>query len=233
MLNLIFAESALETIPESLWNHPSIINRAKALGKNPKDTLLDRSYHHRAMLQLIDGEKRGRPDIIHFALLEALGTPLNREGLLRIYIHTVSDHIISIDPEVRLPRNYDRFVGLVGQLYKEGKVPVTGRPLLTVRKGFLNDVLLEIKPSYVLMFSRKGKAKTLGDAVEVLSEKNNSLAIIGAFPHGNFSDETVKLADMSVSIDPEMLEAWTVTSRVIYEFEKHIGLPEIRWKKEQ
>lgn len=232
MLNLIFAESALETVPKPLWNHPSVVKRAKALGKKPGETLLDRTYHHRAMLRLEDGTKRGRPDIVHFALLEALGTPLNREGLLRVYVHAIGNNIISIDPEVRLPRNYDRFVGLIEQLYREGKVPLSGQPLLKVRRGVLKDLVSEIKPSYIMVFTRKGEPKTLEDAVKVLSERSNSLAIIGAFPHGHFSDETVELADLSVSIDPEMLEAWTVTSRVIYEFEKHIGLQERRWKKE-
>ncbi len=231
MLNLIFAESALETVPRSLWNHPSVLKRAKALGKKPGETLLDRTYHHRAMLRLKDALKRGRPDIIHFALLEALGTPLNKEGLLRVYVHAVDSHIITIAPEVRLPRNYDRFVGLIEQLYKENKVPLSGQPLLKVRRGVLKDIISEINPSYIMVFTRKGEPKILKDAVEILSKRSNSLIIIGAFPHGHFSDETVEMADLCVSIDPEILDVWTVTSRVIYEFEKHIGLQEKRLKR--
>lgn len=230
MLDLLLAESALETVPKQLWSHPSVVKRAKSLGKKPGETLLDRTYHHRAMIHLENDKKRGRPDIAHFSLLEALGTPLNREGLLRVHIHTVDDHVIYIDPKVRLPRNYDRFVGLIEQLYKEGKVPTKGQPLLRLEKGSLKDVLSEIRPSYVIAFTRKGEAKTLESAVGTLSEKNTA-AIVGAFPHGHFSEETTKLADLTVSIDPEMLEAWTVTSRVIYEFEKLIGLPERRWEK--
>jgi len=34
------------------------------------------------MKKLRESEKRGRPDIVHFALLEALGSPLNKEILL-------------------------------------------------------------------------------------------------------------------------------------------------------
>jgi len=231
MLNLLLAESALETVPKPLWSHPSVVKRARALSKKPGETLLDRTYHHRAMVRLENGERRGRPDIVHFSLLEALGTPLNREGLLRVYVHTIDDHVISIDPRVRLPRNYDRFVGLIEQLYKEGKVPVRDRPLLKLRRGSLEDMISEIGPSYVMAFTRKGEPKTLESAMKVLSEQENPVAVIGAFPRGHFSGETVKLADLSVSIDPEMLEAWTVTSRAIYEFERLMGLPERRWEK--
>jgi rRNA pseudouridine-1189 N-methylase Emg1 (Nep1/Mra1 family) len=65
-----------------------------------------------------------------------------------------------------------------------------------------------------------------------LQEQESLAAFIGAFPHGHFSEETKKLADMSVSIDPMPLEAWTITSRVIYEFERVRGLPEKRWGKQ-
>ena len=133
MLSLLFVESALETVPQPLWNHPSVTKRAKTLNKKPSETLLDRTYHHRAMIRLKNNYRRGRPDILHFALLEALGSPLNKEGLLRVYVHTVDDHIISVDPKVRLPRNYDRFVGLIEQLLREDKVPVVGQPLLELR----------------------------------------------------------------------------------------------------
>ena len=231
MLNLLLAEAALETVPKPLWNHPSVAKRAKALCKKPGETLLDRSYHHHAMVRLEDDMQRGRPDIVHFALLEALGTPLNKEKLLRVYVHTVDNHVIYIDPQVRLPRNYDRFVGLVEQLYKKGKVPVKGHPLLKLKEESLENLISEIKPSYVIAFTRKGEMKTLKDAMRPFLGQGNFVAIIGAFPQGHFSSETIKLADTSVSIDPEMLETWIVTSRVIYEFERLVGLPEKRCNK--
>ena len=231
MLNLLFAEAALETVPKPIWNHPSVVMRAKVLGKEPGETLLDRSYHHRAMIRLKNNEKRGRPDILHFALLEALGTPLNREGMMQVYVHTIDNHIIYVNPKVRLPRNYDRFVGLIEQLYKEGEVPVQGQPLLRLRKGSLEDTMSKIKPSFVVAFTSKGEAKIPEDAIRPFLGQLNPAAIIGAFQHGHFSDKTTQLADATVSIDPEMLDAWTVTSRVLYEFERLIRLPEKRWNR--
>jgi rRNA small subunit pseudouridine methyltransferase Nep1 len=225
MLTLIFVESALETIPKSLLKNRFIKHYAEERGKSPEFVLLDRSYHHAAMKALKDSEKRGRPDIVHFALLEALGSPLNKEGLLQVYVHTFSDYVITIAPETRLPRNYNRFIGLMEQLFKFKKIPPTGHALLTIKKQNLPQLLQTVKPSYVLAFSRKGKKCTFEDAVSKLSSKKKPVAIIGGFPHGHFSENTSKLADETVAIDPEMLETWTVTSRLIYEYERVISLP--------
>jgi len=228
LLTLILAESALETIPKSLWKHSSIIRYTEKRGKHPEFILLDRSYHHAAMKTLKDSEKRGRPDIIHFALLEALGSPLNKERLLQVYVHTFSDYVITVASETRLPRNYNRFVGLMEQLFEFKKIPPTTQPLLTVKKQSIPQLLKTIKPTYVLAFSRKGSTCTLEDAVTKLSNKEKPVAIIGGFPHGHFSRQTVELTDETVAIDPEMLETWTVTSRLIYEYERAISLPRKR-----
>ena len=231
MLNLILAEAALETIPKKLLSHPSVVKWAKGVGKMPERALLDRSYHHRAMLTLEDSLKRGRPDIVHFSLLEALGTPLNKEGLLRTFVHTIGNRLIYVKPETRLPRNYNRFVGLIEQLFRENRVPEHGQMLLKLRKGGLKDLLDEIKPSYALAFSRLGKPKTLHEVMCSLVKMEKPLVIVGAFPKGHFSEETIKLTNELVSIDPEVLNAWTVTSRIIYVYERLVGLPEKRLEK--
>ncbi|RLG20801.1 hypothetical protein DRN72_04605 [Methanosarcinales archaeon] len=57
-------------------------------------TLLDSSYHHKAMRMLENPDKRGRPDIVHFCLLEALGSPLNVDGKLSTVVHTYDGKII-------------------------------------------------------------------------------------------------------------------------------------------
>jgi rRNA small subunit pseudouridine methyltransferase Nep1 len=230
MLHIIFAETALETVPIQLWNHPSVVKRAKLLHKKPQDMLLDRSYHHHAMFRLPKAAKRGRPDIIHFSLLQALGSPLNKARLVKLFIHTIDDFVISVDSRVRLPRNYDRFVGLIEQLFKEKQVPVTSSPLLELRSGTLTTILSTIQTPYIVSLTRIGKKKSLNRIIKNISQKINPVIIIGAFPRGHFSDKIVELADISVAIDPEMLETAIITSRVIYEYEKHIGLSELRWK---
>ena len=225
MLILVLAEAAIETVPETLWSHPAGRRHSKRQRKPPKQLLLDRSLHHAAMRRLDDDLKRGRPDITHFALLEALGSPLNREGLLQTYVHTNKDYTITVNPSARLPRNYNRFIGLIEQLFQQQKVPTEGETLLRLEPKTLQQLLAEAKPDYVLAFSREGKPKTIQDAVSVLESKQRPAVIVGGFPHGHFSETTTKLADEVVCVDSEMLEAWTMTSRAIYEYEQTLSLP--------
>lgn len=183
------------------------------------------------MKMLDENEKRGRPDIVHFALLEALGSPLNKERLLQTYVHTINDQAITIKPETRLPRNYDRFVGLMEQLFELGRGPPTGEALLKLEPKTLPQLLQEIDATHTVAFSRRGAPHTLLEVILRLSDEKRPLVIVGAFPHGHFSETTSKLADDVVRIDPEMLEAWTITSRVIYEYERTISLPKKRLKR--
>jgi rRNA small subunit pseudouridine methyltransferase Nep1 len=225
LLILILAEAAIETIPEYLWSHPAVRHHSKRQGKPPKQLLLDRSLHHSAMRRLNDNLKRGRPDITHFALLEALGSPLNRERLLQNYVHTNKDYIITINPSTRLPKNYNRFIGLMEQLFQQQKVPLEGETLLRLEHKTLQQVLDEVNADYVLGFSREGKPKTMHEAVSGLQSKHRLVLLVGGFPHGHFSKTTIKLADEVVCVDSEMLEAWTIVSRAIYEYERAVSLP--------
>ena len=231
MLTLVLTESALEPIPRSLWKHPLIKRHAKKQRKHPRFLLLDRSYHDAAMKSLKDCEKRGRPDIVHFALLEALGTPLNKEGYLRIYVHTINDHVVQVNPEVRLPKNYTRFVGLFEQLFQLRRIPHAGPALLLLERKNLDQLLQDIECDYVLAFSTKGSRGKLDETIRKLQARERPSVLIGGFAHGHFSETTAKLADEIVCVDPEMLEAGVVTSRVIYDYERAISLPTKRLSK--
>jgi rRNA small subunit pseudouridine methyltransferase Nep1 len=182
------------------------------------------------MKRLDNNMKRGRPDITHFALLEALGSPLNKEGLLQVYVHTVKDYVITVNSTARLPKNYNRFIGLIEQLFQQGQVPTDKEPLLTLEQKTLKQLLTETKTDHVLAFSKKGKPKTIQDAVSVLHQKQRPAVVVGGFPHGHFSETTAQLLDEVVCVDPEMLETWTMTSRIIYEFERTFSIPAKRLK---
>jgi rRNA small subunit pseudouridine methyltransferase Nep1 len=230
MLTLIIAESALETIPESIWNHPTIRKLSKTRRRPPSLILLDRSYHHAAMKKLENNEKRGRPDIVHFALLEALGSPLNKEKSLTTYVHTIQDVTIQVNREARLPRNCSRFVNLLEQLFETRRVPPNKdeKPLLILKQQTLTQLIKEAKPSHLVALTRTGKPRTLEDTISDLAKTDNACVLVGGFPKGHFSNEVTKMADETVCIDSEMLETWTVVSRVVYEFERALSLPKKR-----
>lgn len=58
-----------------------------------------------------------RPDIAHQCLLMLFDSPLNRAGLLQVYIHTENNVLIEINPQTRIPRTFKRFAGLMGIMH--------------------------------------------------------------------------------------------------------------------
>jgi rRNA small subunit pseudouridine methyltransferase Nep1 len=224
MLNLLFVETSLELVPRKIAHHPSVTRNAKREGKNPEEVLLDRSLHHHAMLSLPEVEKRGRPDIIHFCLLEALGSPLNKAGKLKPLVHTLNGDLLDISPELRLPRDCYRFKSLIEQLFAVGRVPPEGEPLIILTRKNLSEVKKGVNPSRTIALTSHGKSRKLSDFCLDLSAEPNPLVLLGSYPNGAMREETLKEADDTISIYPEALEAWVVTSRLVYEYEKAIGL---------
>lgn len=49
-------------------------------------------------------------------LLTLLDSPLNKAGLLQVYIHTTKGVLIEVNPHIRIPRTFKRFSGLMGAL---------------------------------------------------------------------------------------------------------------------
>lgn len=239
MLTLILAESSIERVPKQLTEHPSVIAQARKRAKPSASLILDRSYHHSGMRMLENQdrsqsfEKRGRPDIVFHVLLQVLGSPLNREGLLRTYVHTTENRVIEIEPQIRLPRNYDRFVGLLEQLYERGSVPAGERPLLKIRDCPLPRLVEESGASMTIAFTTVGKPTSMKDACSLMIGTSAPVVLIGGFAHSHFEQSTTDIADHIFSVDREPLDAWVVAARLVYEYECGIKLPEKRLRVSQ
>lgn len=220
MLCLVLAEAALELIPQELWTHPSVVRSAERIGKPPREILLDRSYHHRAMLALTNHVRRGRPDIVHLSLLSALDSPLNSEALLQIFVHTCNNQIIYVNPVTRLPKNYDRFKGLIEQLFLLGKVPKKGPSLMHLENGSLSSIIRRVTPKAIIAFSKFGRYVAPHHLYKDFILNDVLVVVVGAFPRGPLSAPLLNLATDVISIDKDSLTAWTVTSRLIYDYER-------------
>jgi len=224
VLSLIIAESSIELVPNELVDHPAILNWAHRKRKDPHSLILDQTYHHSAILRLGPrGTGRGRPDIPHFSLLLALGSPLNLTGGLRCYVHTRDNNIIKVDSEARLPRNTDRFTSLLEQLYQEKTVPPTGRPLMSIKPGSLGDLLSEIS-GVVIALTTKGLPKRIDEVASRLAELHTPVLLVGGFPKGHFSKDALSKVKESYRIHHQGLEAWTVVARAIYDYERATAL---------
>ncbi|MCP4760880.1 MAG: hypothetical protein GY870_03800 [archaeon] len=131
MLYLFLVDSALEIIPKSIKTHQSIGKNIKRYGDGGR--LLDMSLHHSAMRTLKNHASRGRPDIVHHFLVDALASPCNKWNMLRIFIHTRNDEyqnkMLEINPFMRPPKSYHRFKGVFYNLLKENviKIPLTDK----------------------------------------------------------------------------------------------------------
>ena len=218
------AEAALERIPEELWKHPAVVRYAARRRKPPGEMLLDVSYHYAAMRGLSEREKRGRPDIVHFSLLEALGSPLARHGLLEVYVHSREGVSIHLSAGTRLPRNYDRFLGLIEQVLKNGRAPETGEPLLITSEQSLSRLMDGLGGSKSFLLREKAPHFSLRRLGEAVHDAGEAVILVGGFPHGDFSRETLSLADVECSVYSESLEAWTIVSRTLCALEELHGL---------
>ncbi|GIY00948.1 ribosomal RNA small subunit methyltransferase NEP1 [Caerostris extrusa] len=81
-----------------------------------KDHELLNSEDHISMLKKRKDGKLCRPDITHQCLLMLFDSPLNRAGLLQVFIHTEKNILIEINPQTRIPRTFKRFAALMVQL---------------------------------------------------------------------------------------------------------------------
>ncbi len=228
-LTLIIAEAALELVPREIWHHELVKKHARKRGKKPWEIILDKSLHYRAMLNLPQHHKRGRPDIVHFCLLEALGSPLNKRGLLRVFVHTIDNRVISVDPATRIPRHYYRFVGLMEQLLVEGRVPPgSEKPLMRCERMTFPQLLEELGIEVSVLMHESGERVGLGELGRWLSEEmlrgRRVAVVVGGFPHGDFTEETLSCVDRRVSIFDEVLDSWVVTSRVLAAVELALGV---------
>ena len=220
MLSLVIAESALELVPKELQRHNSVIASARRFNKKPSEVLLDISWHFAAMKGIKNEIKRGRPDLVHFSLLEACSIPLYFENKLNVFVHTIDDKVISLGQNVRLPKSYHRFIGLVEKLYATGRIEENNNTLLEIKEMNFGNLIKKINPKQTIALSSKGIKSSYQKVAEEIND--NTCLIVGGFSKGQFSDRNKDYFNKIVLVDKNPLEAHIIISRVLYEYEKRI-----------
>lgn len=220
MLSLVIAEASLELIPKELYSHNAVTSYCRKMGKKPSEVLLDNSWHFGAMKNLKNEIKRGRPDIVHFCLLEACTIPLYEEDELSVYVHTIDDKVIMIGEQVRLPKSYHRFAGIMEQLFLEKIIRANGKSLFEMQNMTFSELIDKIEPDQVIGLSSEGKQSSYEEAAKRFTDE--TCLVIGGFPKGEFFDSTKKRIDSMISVDLTPLEAHVVVARTLYEYEKTI-----------
>ena len=220
MVSLIISESSLELIPLELEDHPSVVSHARKLGKYPSDILLDNSWHFAAMKGIKNEIKRGRPDLVHFSILEATTIPLYLQNKLNLFVHTIDDKVIHFGKNVHLPKSYHRFEGVIEKLYQEKKIISNNELLLELKDQTFLELISEINPPKIIGFSTEGQLSSYEKIAAQISD--NSCIVLGGFQKGHFSDSIQnKITDL-YSVGDESFEGHVVASRILYEYEKTI-----------
>jgi rRNA small subunit pseudouridine methyltransferase Nep1 len=222
-LVLVLGEASLETAPAEILNHPIMLREARRRRLDPRYIILDRARHHGAMLGL--SPKRGRPDITHVSILLAQNSTLNKAGLLRTYVHTINDLVISVHPGMRPPRSYNNFIGLMTQLFRHGKVPPGGEALMRIEGRGLEQIVRAENPSRIyLLDDARGVGTNAWDFANTVIKDVVPMVIVGAFPHGEFEEKTYFIADRVIKLGNEAMDTQWVLCRVITMIEWAMGL---------
>ncbi|KAJ8080841.1 18S rRNA pseudouridine methyltransferase [Marasmius tenuissimus] len=158
-----------------------------------KYTLLNCDDHQGILAKTGRDIADARPDITHQCLLTLLDSPLNKAGLLQVYIHTAKGVLIEVNPHVRIPRTFKRFSGLMVQLLH--KLSIRGvngsEKLLKVVK---NPVVDHFPPNtYKITLSGDAPIKRLSTYLPTLPETHNIAVFVGAMARGkdDFADAHV------------------------------------------
>ncbi|MHA1786019.1 MAG: 16S rRNA methyltransferase [Candidatus Helarchaeota archaeon] len=226
MIILILVDTSLELIPVEICKVKAIKKEAERKNKKTRHVLLDSARHRPFMVnyKLKNKDKRGRPDILHRFLLFALGTEASKENKIKIFVHTLFNRTFEVKNDLRLPRNYTRFVGLMEQLLVKKKIPLQGEPLIQLKKQTLSELIDEINPTKVILLSEKGSLVKINDYLNGLPnlEENKYVFLIGGFAFGEFSEEISEISDETISLSKIPLSSTVTCAKLIINYENLI-----------
>ena len=220
MLRLIIADAELQTVPENMARDRAIRNIAEKNHKKPTEMLLDSNYMHTTIDKYFPGEsnRRGRPDIIYIFLEVAMESILNKNKMLDVYVHTRGNYIIHINSETKLPRSYNRFQGLIEDLFKKRSINYNGNELLSMREGAIIPFLKNLDGKTVAL-SPEGTSSSLSAIIN----QDNLNVIIGGFSQGDYISDIYGNFP-AYKIFNEELTIWSVGMEVISQYERYASL---------
>ncbi|GKT32317.1 Ribosomal biogenesis, methyltransferase, EMG1/NEP1 like protein, partial [Aduncisulcus paluster] len=113
--------------------------------KNGKYVMLTADMNPSTLSKATSNPSIVRPDILFDTVKALLDSPLNKAGLLQVFIRTYSGVLIKVDPSIRIPRTEKRFYGLLTQLLHKRHIRAAAGStvLLQVIK---NDIKEQIPP---------------------------------------------------------------------------------------
>jgi len=165
-----------------------------------------------------------RPDIAHQCLLTLLDSPLNKAGLLSVFVRTARGVLIEVNPQIRIPRTYPRFAGLMVQLLAKLSIRAVGssEKLLNVIRNPVTDHL-PVGARRVAMSADGPRVRLADWAAEHRQTRGDGPVVffVGAIAHGADDFEG---AEERLSVSEYALSASTVCSRICHVYEDLWGV---------
>lgn len=127
-----------------------------------------------------------RPDIIHEALLQIMGSRLCMAGGVQaIYIKTVQGVLIKVEPHTHIPKTLGPFCAMMSQLLQKLSIKARGKgeKLLRLVENPVTKYLPLNSHIIGLSFSSK-KAVRIRDYIGNISNDQSLVFVVGAMAHG-------------------------------------------------
>ena len=163
-----------------------------------------------------------RPDILHQCMLILLDSPLNKAGLLKLYVRTEAGVLIDVSPQIRIPRTFRRFSGLMAQLLHKLSIRASNGPhkLLKVIKNPVTDHLPPNCRTFLL--SVTGRLVSMPELVPTIPDDRPVVFICGAMAHGKVEPEYA--TDDCLAISEYPLSGAAALGRLCAAFENKFGV---------
>jgi rRNA small subunit pseudouridine methyltransferase Nep1 len=219
---IILEEASLELVPKKYWAYESCKLFESRFGVPPESQILDDNFHHEIIEKLPRKEKRGRPDVVHFALLDVMSTPAYQENIIQPIIHTINNETILVGERVRVPRTELRFNGVMSKILRSQQGIAEKNLFQDDGEKETRELLKSLDADEVFCLTSQGVLKDLRNFVSShKGEKTSATAwIVGGFARGHFAEEVKGLASDLISISDRPLAAHVVTARLSYELER-------------
>lgn len=187
-----------------------------------KPEIINCDDHYKIIKSMKKKLEEFRPDIIHQCLLNLFDSPLNKAGLLQVYVHTNKNIVIEINPKTRIPRTFKRFSGLFTQLLLKNEINYVNEDnnkneiLLKVLNTKLENLVSDVPK---ILLSEKGR---LVDICTYCKNIDNNLKnkkskdicfIIGTNPKGDI-DPLIKYNDDCISISSFDLDSNIICAKI-------------------
>jgi rRNA small subunit pseudouridine methyltransferase Nep1 len=157
-------------------------------------------------------------------------SPLNKAGLLQVFMQTKQNVLIEINPQIRIPRTYKRFAGLIVQLLHKMKIKASSEGKgadkateagTTLMKVIKNPVTAHLPPGApIIGADMKAELIVPMDLVPTLPD-GPVVFVFGAMAHGFIKAEYIQ---KNVSFSRYPLSAATAIARLLGAVEFHWGI---------